>query len=349
MLETVVVGYGLAGKSFHIPLIRREVRLRLAAIATRDPSRRAQAESEQGVPSYPSLEAALASSTRIDLVVIATPHDSHESLSISALEAGKHCVTDKVMCLTSAAADRMIEARDRSGRMLSVFQNRRWDWDYLTLRSVLESGRIGAPLLIESAVCRYAPPRTWRGKAAEAGTILHDWGAHLVDQALQMGFGPCRKLRCWLSPAPWPGVDTGGHGRIALEFDQLQFTIETSRICALDRPRWWVVASDGGFERLGVDPQEEALRAGDIGTAADRPGHGSFVSKIHEGTTVKEEIAGVQGSWDSYYTNIADHLLAGAPLSVTAEQAREVVRVLAAASGSAENGESVAGPWGFPA
>ncbi len=93
------------------------------------------------------------------LVVIATPHDTHADLAV-ALEAGKDCVVDKVMALSTSEADRMIAARDASGRMLSVFHNRRWDWDYLTVRQLLAKGLIGEPLLIESSVCRYASPRT---------------------------------------------------------------------------------------------------------------------------------------------------------------------------------------------
>ena len=192
--------------------------------------------------------------------MIATPHDSHADLAVRALDAGKHCVVDKVMALTTADADRMIAARDRSGRMLSVFHNRRWDWDFLTVKKLLAEGVIGRPVLFESSVCRYAPPRGWRGRSDAAGTILHDWGAHLVDQALQLGLGPCRRLTAWLTAAPWEGVDSGGHGRIMLEFDDVLFQIESSRICRIDRPRWWIIGTDGGFVKYGIDPQEEALR-----------------------------------------------------------------------------------------
>ena len=148
---------------------------------------------DQAVRGFATLDDALAD-PKTRLVVIATPHDSHAELAVRVLEAGKDCVVDKVMALSAAEADAMIAARDRSGRMLSVFHNRRWDWDYLTLRQVLAEDRIGRPLLFESSVCRHSPPRAWRGRAQSAGTILHDWGAHLVDQALQLGLGPCRRL-----------------------------------------------------------------------------------------------------------------------------------------------------------
>lgn len=346
MIATVVVGYGLAGRAFHCPLIRRQPDLNLHGIVARDPAVRAGAESDWETRGYASLDEALGD-PEVRLVVIATPHDSHAELAVRALEAGKDCVVDKVMALTSAEADAMIAARDRSGRMLSVFHNRRWDWDYLTLRGALDRGLIGRPLLFESSVCRHSPPRSWRGRASEAGTILHDWGAHLVDQALQLGIGPCRRLSAWIIPAPWEGVDSGGHGRVVMEFDGVFFQAETSRISRLDRPRWWVLGTDGGLEKYGVDPQEDALRAGDLDAAAEPPGHETVVRRQAEGGGVERTVLEpVRGSWDSYYRNIADHLLGRADLAVTAEQAREVVRVLEAAARSADAHVVVEGPWG---
>lgn len=348
MIHTVVVGHGLAGRYFHCPLIRRQPGLRLHGIVARDPETRALAVDiwGQGVRGYAHLDEALADPA-VDLVVIATPHDTHADLAIRTLEAGKHCVVDKVMALSTAEADRMIAARDAAGRMLSVFHNRRWDWDFLTLQRVLEEGTLGRPLIVESSVCRYAPPRTWRGRAAEAGTILHDWGAHLVDQALRLGLGPCPRLSAWLTPAPWEGVDSGGHGRILMEFEGTQVQLETSRVCRLDRPRWWVVGTAGGLVKHGVDPQEDALRAGNL-DAASEPGEcRAVLRRAGDDGSVRETIVPtVRGSWDAYYGNIAAHLRANAPLAVTAEQGREVVRVLDAALQSCARHEHVEGPWG---
>jgi scyllo-inositol 2-dehydrogenase (NADP+) len=348
MIPTVVVGYGLAGRAFHCPLIARQRArgLELCGVVARDPKLRSEAVSTWGVSGFASLDEAL-DDPKVRLVVIATPHDSHAELACRALEAGKDCVVDKVMALSSAEADRMIAARDRSKRMLSVFHNRRWDWDFLTVRRVLDSGRIGRPLLFESSVCRYASPRSWRGQARAAGTILHDWGAHLVDQALQLGLGPCRRLAAWLTPAPWEGVDSGGHGRIVMEFDDVLFQTETSRVCRLDRPRWWVVGSEGGLAKFGVDPQEEALRAGDLDRAEEGPGQHTILRTANDhGEVVEETLEPVRGSWDAYYGNIADHLQGREPLAVTAEQAREVVRVLDAATRASTEHTLVEGPWG---
>jgi scyllo-inositol 2-dehydrogenase (NADP+) len=346
MIPTVVVGHGLAGRAFHCPLIRRQSELQLHGIVARDPQVRAEAMARWGVRGFASLDAALADPA-VQLVVIATPHDTHADLAVRTLEASRHCVVDKVMALSAAEADRMIGARDRSDCMLSVFHNRRWDCDYLTVKRVLAERAIGEPVVFESSVCRYAAPRGWRGRLDAAGSILHDWGAHLIDQALQLGLGPCRRLSAWVSPAPWEGVDTGGHGRIALEFDTTLFQVETSRICRIDRPRWWIVGTDGGFVKHGIDPQEEALRTGDIDRASEPVEHQGILRRAAaDGAVVESRVATVRGHWDSFYRNIADHLLGRAPLAVTAEDAREVVRVLEAADRSSREHTTIEGPWG---
>ncbi len=346
MIRTVVVGAGLAGRFFHAPLIVRQPGLRLAGFVARSAETRASALAQwEGTRGYADIDEALADES-VDLIVLATPHDTHADLTVRSLAAGKHVVVDKVMALTTAEADAMIAARDGSGKMLSVFQNRRWDWDFATVKQVLKEGRIGRPLLFESAVCRHAVPRTWRGQAVSAGTILHDWGAHLVDQALQMGLGPCRRLTAWVTPAPFPGVDTGGHGRLVMEFDGVLFQAETSRICRLDKPRWWVVGEKGGFVKYGVDPQEAALREGNLDHAAEAASHEGMLRYEKDGAVVEEKMPTVRASWDGYYANIAAHLLRDEPLAVTAEQAREVVRVLEAASLSSDHHTTVEGPWG---
>jgi scyllo-inositol 2-dehydrogenase (NADP+) len=348
MSNIVVVGHGLAGRSFHCPLIRRQPKLRLYGIVARDSQVRAEAVAlwGDGVRGFADLDAALADRA-VELIVIATPHASHADLAVRSLAAGRHVVVDKVMALTTADADRMIAARDRSGCMLSVFHNRRWDWDFLTVKSLLAQGLLGRPLLLESSVCRYAPPRSWRGSLAAAGTILHDWGAHLVDQALQLGFGPCRRLASWLTAAPWEAVDSGGHGRIMLEFDEVLFQVESSRVCRIDRPRWWIVGTAGGFVKYGIDPQEEALRAGDIDRACEPPElKGILRRSAAGGQTSDARVPTVKGHWDAYYRNIAEHLKAGQPLAVHAEEAREVVRLLEAAIVAARDHSIVQGPWG---
>jgi scyllo-inositol 2-dehydrogenase (NADP+) len=132
-----------------------------------------------------------------------------------------------------------------------------------------------------------------------------------------------------------------------LEFDESLFQIETSRISRIDRPRWWILGSEGGFTKYGVDPQEEALRAGDIDRASEPPHHEGILRRSGDsGESAESRFPTVRAHWDAYYHNIANHLSGNAPLAVTAEQAREVVRVLEAATRSAHEHRVVSGPWG---
>src|SRR5207248_191003 len=129
-------------------------------------------------------------------VVVVTPHDTHHDLVLRALAAGKHVVVDKPMAITLEQADEMVEAAKRASRMLSAFQNRRWDWDYLTVKKVIADGTIGRPYFFEATVMSYREPRrTWRAAPDTMGSLFHDWGAHLVDQALQLVRSPVTHVR----------------------------------------------------------------------------------------------------------------------------------------------------------
>ena len=267
MIQTVVVGHGLAGRAFHCPLIRRQPELNCTGswpAIRRSAPRRSSCGRCKATP---------ASTRRWTIPRSSSWCWPRRTTRMPSWPCGRSMPAGTAWSTRSwpsppTRRTAMIAARDRSGRMLSVFHNRRWDWDFVTIKNVLAQGLIGRPLLIESSVCRHSAPRTWRGRAEEAGTILHDWGAHLVDHALQLGLGPCRRLVAWVLESPWEGVDSGGHGRIVMEFDQAIFQAETSRICRIDRPRWWIVGTEGGFVKSGIDPQEDALRAGDIDRAS---------------------------------------------------------------------------------
>ncbi len=244
----------------------------------------------------------------------------------------------------------MIAARDRSGRMLSVFHNRRWDWDYATLKHVLAQGWIGRPLLFESAVCRFAAPRTWRGSAAAAGTILHDWGAHLVDQALQLGLGPCRRLAAWMIPGP-----LAGRRQRRARADRPR--VRRRPLPGRDQPdlpaRPPAVVGRGHRGRLrqvrrrspGRRPPRRRHRRARPSLPSTRA---SSAGAGEGGEVVESRVPTVRAHWDAFYRNIAEHLAGRAPLAVTAEQAREVVRVLEAAGASSREHTLIEGPWGTP-
>ncbi|HEY3083418.1 MAG TPA: Gfo/Idh/MocA family oxidoreductase [Chloroflexota bacterium] len=343
MIGVGIVGYGYAGRTFHSYLVRRAPGLELRAIATRDAERRARAAQEQpGATTYPTLEELLGD-RRIDLVVLATPHDTHCQLALQSLRAGKHVVVDKPMAITLDEADRMVEAAGEAGRVLSVFHNRRWDWDFLTVRKVVEDGLIGRPYLFESTVLSYREPRrTWRAAPETMGSLVHDWGAHLVDHALRLVPSRVERVRCRIArPRPEPAV--GNFARIDLDFaDGTLYGIEVGNLARPEKPRWYVLGETGGLVKHGLDPQERAFRAtGNPDDAAELPQERARVRTLVAGQPAEITLESVRGSWTGYYANLSAHLNEGTPLEVTAGQAREVIAILDAAVRSSRDGSVV--------
>jgi scyllo-inositol 2-dehydrogenase (NADP+) len=342
VLGVGIVGYGYAGRVFHSYLIGRAAGLELRAVAARDPARREQAARERGCRVHASVDELLRDDA-LDLVVLATPHDTHCGLAVQALRAGKHVVVDKPMAITLAEADMMVAAAVETGRMLSVFHNRRWDWDFLTVQQVLRAGLIGRPYLFESTVLNYRTPRSsWRAAPATMGSLVHDWGAHLVDHALRLVEVPVEGVYCRISrPRPLPAI--GNYARIDLTFaDGTLYAIETGNLFRPSKARWFVVGEDGGLVKYGLDPQERAfLATGNPDDAAELPEERARVTTLVAGQPAEVTIESVRGSWTGYYENVSAHLNDGAPLAVTAQQAREVIRILDAAVRSAAAGEVV--------
>ncbi len=339
-IKTAVVGYGYAGQKFHSYLISLTPGLELYAVSTRNPERRAQAEADYGVKTYASLDALL-QDAEVELVVIVTPHDTHRDLCVQTMDAGKHCVVDKALCLTQKEADDMIAARDRNGVLFSVFHNRRWDGDFLTVKKVKETGLLGDWFAVESTVFGYGPAKRWRAVKAQVGGQLYDWGAHLVDQALLLADSKPKRVWCHARPVVWD-MDVDSYAKCVIEFeDGLCYTVELSRAARIPKPRWMVQGARGTLVKMGLDPQEAAMRAGDIDAAVNPPHERARVVTDVNGIVSEMLLETIPGRWRNYYENIADVLLNGAELAVTAEEAAEVVRVVEAAMKSAETGQAV--------
>ena len=206
-LRAALIGFGLAGSVFHAPLIAATPGISLATVVTRNRERadRARRKYPQvGVEASPG--AVLERADRYDLVVVATPNDTHVELAAAAIEAGLAVVVDKPLAPTSAAASELVELADRRGVPLTVFHNRRWDSEQLTLRRLIGEGRLGDVFRYESRFERWRPGArsdAWREttSAGEGGGVLLDLGTHLVDQALTL-FGPVREVYGEGGPSP---------------------------------------------------------------------------------------------------------------------------------------------------
>ena len=197
-IRVAIVGYGLAGSTFHAPFIATTPGLEVGAVVTRDPERRAQARRDHPrARLFDTADELWAQADEVDLVVIATPNRTHVPLARAALTAGRAVVVDKPFAPTAAEAEALIDEARRRGLFLTVYHNRRWDGDFITLRRLVVSGSLGAVFRLESRFERWRPtPKgNWRerGDPAEAGGLLYDLGSHLIDQALVL-FGPVRQV-----------------------------------------------------------------------------------------------------------------------------------------------------------
>jgi len=337
-VRTVVIGYGFAGRSFHSYLVERAPGLTLHGVAGRDPEKRARLAAERpDAKAYETFEDALADPD-VDLVVLATPNSTHCDLAVAALEAGKHVVSDKVMCLSLAECRRMLEAANRHQRLLAVFQNRRFDGDYLTVKSLMESGEeLGEARYLEMAWQGFGAWGGWRGRAEMGGGRFYDLGAHLIDQALTLFPEPVAHVYCRMHH-DYENHDIESEALCVIAFEGGRTAVcDLSGMSAISKPRFLVRGTRATFQKFGLDPQEEAMKAGDIDAAVEpEENYGRL-----KGTDVDRVVPTLPGRWRTYYERIAETLLHGAPPPVTHAEMYRVMSVLDAALTSARTGEVV--------
>jgi scyllo-inositol 2-dehydrogenase (NADP+) len=335
-VRTVVVGYGFAGRCFHSYLVGLTPGLALHGVASRSPATRERIVAERRCRAYDHVEAVLAD-PEVDLVVLATPNSTHAELAVRALAAGKHVVTDKVMCLSLRECDRMLAAARRSGRLLSVFQNRRWDGDYLTLRRLMADGRLGDVRSLEVAWQGFGAWGGWRGQAAMGGGKLYDLGAHLIDQVLLLFPEAVTSVYARLHH-DLPVTDTESQALAVIGFASGRTAVvDTSSLAAIAKPRFYACGTGGTFIKYGVDPQDKAMIAGDIDSAREDE---ALCGRLHDGKT-ETRIPTLPGRWRCYYENIAAVLAGTAAPAVRLGEVRRAIAVLDAAFRSARSGQAV--------
>lgn len=265
-IRTAVVGYGLSGSVFHAPLIAADPRYSLDIIATSDAGRQAAATQRYpGVKTVRDADDVLEQAGDLDLVVLGTPPATHFPLAKAALEAGLDVVVDKPFAVTSAQGQELIALAEELRRVLTVFHNRRWDGDFLTVRKLLAGGVLGEVARFESSFERWQPAvsKAWKASAtaADGGGVLFDLGTHLIDQALQL-FGPASVVHTELQIRR-PGGKSDDDAFVVLRHESGVLShLAMNMLCAQQGPRFRMLGSAGGFTKHGVDPQEPYIVAG---------------------------------------------------------------------------------------
>lgn len=340
-LQLALIGYGLAGRVFHAPLIQHTPGLALHSIVSsqRDTLLRSFSDVHVRATAQEVFD-----DPAVDAVVVATPNEQHAPLAIAALAAGKHVLVDKPFALDVTEAETVLEAARTAGRIATVFQNRRFDADFLTLQSLLASGALGEVAECHAHFDRYRPQvrDRWREQAGPGSGLWYDLGPHLLDQMLVL-FG-------------WPQAITadlavqreGGSGidyfHAVLHYPRHRAIVHAGSLVAAPTPRFAVHGSEGSWVKHGLDVQEAQLRRG---VAPGAPGwgidprHGELLRCDAQDTVQRTTVDNLPGDYRRLYAQFAAAMHGEGEPTVSAQQALQLMRLLEAGMQSAREGRRV--------
>ena len=340
-LQVGLIGYGLAGSVFHAPLIQHTPGLALHSIASSQRDRLLRSFTDVRICDQP---AELFNDPALDAVVIATPNAEHAPLAIAALQAGKHVLVDKPFALDLAEAEAVVRAAQTAERVVTVFQNRRFDADFLTLQQLLADGVLGEVAECHSHFDRYRPQvrDRWRESDAPGAGLWMDLGPHLLDQMLQL-FGWPQAISADLM-AQRDGARSDDYFHAVLHYPRHRAIVHAGSLVAAARPRFSVHGRLGSYLKHGRDVQEDQLREG---IAPGAPGwgldpvHGQQVSVDAAGHEHTASVDNALGDYRRLYAAFRDAMLGTGAPTVSAEEALQLMRLLAAGTESARSGRRV--------
>jgi scyllo-inositol 2-dehydrogenase (NADP+) len=332
-----MLGYGAIG-SEHALAIAATTGLELAAVCDPNPQRIAAAqELAPAVRGHADGEDLLADGG-VDLVVVSTPPNTHADWVLQALEAGKHVVVEKPFCLTVAEADRQIAAAASAGLTLAVYQNRRWDADYLALKSAVRAGRLGEVFHLESFVGGYDHPcNFWHSDESISGGAVYDWGSHYLDWVLDLFGQEVEWVSATAHKRVWHDVTNADHTRVLLHFvDGVEAEFTHSDLAAARKPKFYVLGTRGALvgdwrEERVVSRSSVGLLVEDRFAASDAPAH----LTLSEPDGSRTSLAVPPPPVHPFHRELADQLLSGEPMSVTPAGSRRNIAVMQAATLSA--------------
>jgi scyllo-inositol 2-dehydrogenase (NADP+) len=331
MIDVGLIGFGLAGRAFHAPVIRAVPGLRLAAILQR--SGNEAAEQYPDVQIARSLEELLAIRA-IRLIVIATPNHTHFPLAQQCLAAGREVLVDKPFATTLAEAAELVQLAQKAGRILTVYQNRRYDGDFAAIRQLVASGALGRIVSFETNYDRFRPhlkPGAWRERAEPGSGIFFDIAPHLIDQALVL-FGLPESITADIRVEREGAVADDAFDLVLRYTNGMRATLRSSILAAAPRPRFVLHGTQGSFVKQSFDPQETNLRRGYIPTDAAwgaEPEEKWGVLTVAEGDVlIEKRIPSAACDYRDFYANLRDALLGRGTLAVTPQWALDIMRLL---------------------
>ncbi|MGB8581155.1 MAG: Gfo/Idh/MocA family oxidoreductase [Candidatus Sulfotelmatobacter sp.] len=351
MVRVGLIGFGMAGQAFHAPVICGVAGMELACILERRGTR-AQEE-------YPGIRVArtldeLLSDKQIQLCVIATPNDSHFDLARACLLADRDVVVDKPFAPTLRESQELVRLAAERGRLITVYQDRRWDGDFGTIKKLVQSGRLGTIVEYECRYDRFRPepkPNAWREKADQPGAgVLFDLGPHVIDQALVLFGEPKSITASAFCERATSQVDDSFD--VCMEYPQLRAMGRARIIAYAPGPHFLIHGSNGSFVKYGMDPQEARLRSDDYPQGTDWGANWGVEPEEFWGTL---SLAGEppvklktdRGDYRGFYANVRDAIEKKLPLDVTPEQALRTMRAVILAHKSSREKRTVS--WEEPA
>jgi scyllo-inositol 2-dehydrogenase (NADP+) len=334
IIKVGLLGFGVGGQVFHAPVLTTVPGLQLAKIRASRPAQVAFAKKH-----YPTAETVndasdIFNDQSIELVVISTPNTSHHPLALAALRAGKHVVVDKPFTINVAEADELIREAQSRKLVLSVYHSRRFDSDFHTLRKLISNGLLGEIVELESRYDRFRNflrPGAWREEDAPGTGILYDLGSHLIDQAVTL-FGLPQAITADLriQRKLAKAVDCF---ELILHYPGVKVTLKAGMLVREPLPRFILLGTNGAFVKYGLDPQEDALKAGF--NAATKPDYGieppSTWGRLNtelNGAHFSGTITSEAGNYNAFYANIYNVITGKEDLLVTPQQARNTIRII---------------------
>jgi scyllo-inositol 2-dehydrogenase (NADP+) len=339
-VRVAMVGYGAIGHE-HALAVDAVPGLSLAAVGDLDPARLDVARSvAAGITTYTDADDLMADDA-VDLVVVSTPPSTHADWAVRALQAGKHVVLEKPMALTAAECDEILRIADDLDRLVVVYQNRRFDPDYLVMRRLVGESAIGELFHLESFVGGYGHPcNYWHSDAAVSGGAIFDWGSHFFDQVLDLMPGEISHVTATNHKRRWHDVTNADHSRVTLHYvDGREAEFIHSDLAAATKPKWLALGTRGAIrgdwrtERVVARTAIGTL-AEDVLAAADSPA----AMSLHHPDGSVTALAVPPAPAYAFHRELADHLLRGLPMTVHAAHSRRVVAIMEAAEASAVAG-----------